>query len=315
MKPQPFRLSNPRSVGNRHVRWLQRLSFLGIALLAVNVALADPAWYDGTNQKGVEPGTPDFYQHQPSPLNETEATSGWCFQSSFEDALFYLHNNGYAQAYVDNTNWVAAMLTNLSSVVNGSPGAFVNAMNTYIGSVGLGTALVTTGPLNPGGNTSAIFNTLTQDLLDGSNVLVHLAPNGVGGLWWGGSYHVMDAVGFDKVNKAIVVADPDNNKYGGFGYPGDATPNLLVNYSPTNPPPIETGWGDVGSITNAYLQEYAVDNTGMLTNGPYAGTLIDQLFVIGVVPEPSTLALVLASAAMFGGYRLAGRRKNRSGTS
>jgi len=297
---------------------MRRFLFLGIAIVAANVALADPAWYDATNQKGIEPGTPDFYQHQTSPLNETQGTSGWCFQSSFEDALYYLHNNGYAQAYTDNGTWVAAMLTNLNSIVNGTPGAFVSGMNTYIGSLGLGTQLAVTGSANPGGNTSAIFNTFTQDLLDGSNVLIHIVPNGVPGLWWGGgngpgNYHVMDAVGFDKVNSAIVVADPDNNKYGGFGYPGSTPPNLQVNYdASTELIPTTSGFGDVGTITNAPLQEYTVDNTGMLTDGPYAGTTIDQLFVMGVVPEPSTIALMLTSAVMFGGYRLAGRRKNKS---
>ena len=315
MKLQPFPLRSPTSVGSRHIRMLRRLSFLGIALLAVNVVLADPAWYDATNQKGIEPGTPDFYQHQTNNLADTMANGGFCFPSSFEDALYYLHNNGYAQAYTDNPNWVTAMNSNLNSIVGTfNPASYnLTGMNNYLTALGLNTSLAATGVSNPGGNTDAIFNTFTQALLNGSNVLVHLAPNGVGGLWWSGSYHVVDAVGFDKVNNAIVVADPDNNQYGGFGFPGGATTNLLVNYDPSSEAiPIANGFGDVGTITNAPLQEYTVDNTGKLTDGPYAGTLIDQLFVIGVVPEPSTIALVLASAAMFGGYRRAGRRKNRS---
>jgi hypothetical protein len=296
---------------------LRRLSFLGIALLAVNVALADPAWYDATNQKGIEPGTPDFYQHQTNNLADTMANGGFCFPSSFEDALYYLHNNGFGAAYTDNANWVTAMNSNLNSIVGTfNPTSYnVTGMKNYITAVGLGTQLGVTSYANPGGATSAIFNTFTQDLLNGSNVLVHLDPNGVGGLWWGGTYHVMDAVGFDKVNSEIVVADPDNNKYGGFGFPGGATTNLLVNYDPSSEAlPTTSGFGDVGTITNAPLQEYTVDNTGKLTDGPYAGTLIDQLFVIGVVPEPSSIALVLTSAVMFGGYRLAGRRKSRART-
>jgi hypothetical protein len=314
MKTRPFRPGNPKSIGSRHVRMMRRLSFLGIAFLTVNAALADPAWYDATNQKGIEPGTPDFYQHQTNNLADTAANGGFCFPSSFEDALYYLHTVGYAQAYTDNPNWVTAMNSNLNSIVGVfKPNNYnVTGMRNYLAGIGLGTTITVTSCANPGGNTSAIFNTFTQDLLNGSNVLVHLDPNGVGGLWWGGSYHVMDAVGFDKLNSAIVVADPDNNEYGGFGLPGSATTNILVNYDPsTELIPTTSGFGDVGTITNAPLQEYTVDDTGMLTDGPYAGTMIDQLFVIGV-PEPSSLALVLASAVVLGGYRRVGRRKNRS---
>jgi len=292
-----------------------RFSFLGIALLAVNAALADPAWYDGTNQKGVEPGTPDFYQHQTNSLSEIAANSGWCWQTAFEDAMYYLHNNGYGALYTDNANWVTAMNSNLNSIV-GTPDGVNGFMSNYIAAKGYGAQLAVTTAVNPGGNTSAIFNTFTQDLLNGSNVLIHLVnSSGVSGLWWSNTYHVVDAVGFDKVNGKIVIADPDNNKYGGFGYPGSTTTNILVNYdASTELIPTASGFGDVGTITNAPLQEYTVDNTGKLTSGPYAGTLIDQLFVIGVIPEPSTIALVLTSAVMFGGYRLAGRRKNRPRT-
>jgi len=292
------------------------LFVLGIALLAVNTALADPAWYDGTNQKGVAPGTPDFYQHQTNNLSETEVNGGFCFASSFEDALYYLHNNGWGQAYTDNPNWVTAMNSNLNSIVGvfNVSGYSANGMTDYIAARGLSASIGVTTVANPGGNTSAIFNTFTQDLLNGSNVLIHLVnSSGVSGLWWSNTYHVVDAVGFDIVNSAIVVADPDNNKYGGFGFPGDSNPNLLVNYDPsTQTIPVTSGFGDVGTITNAPLQEYTVDNTGKLTDGPYAGTTIDQLFVIGVIPEPSTIALVLTSVVTLGGYRRASRRKNRS---
>jgi hypothetical protein len=319
MKPHPILFRNPKFIGRRPVRMLLRFSFLGSALLAVNVALADPAWYDGTNQKGVEPGTPDFYQHQTNNLSETEVNGGFCFASAFEDALYYLHNNGYGAAFTDNANWVTAMNSNLNSIVGvfNVNGYSANGMSTYIAARGLTASIGVTSVANPGGNTSAIFNTFTQDLLDGSNVLIHLVNNtGVSGLWWSNTYHVVDAVGFDKVNSAIVVADPDNNKYGGFGFPGDPNPNLLVNYDPnTQAIPLGNGFGDVGTITNAPLQEYTVDNTGKLTDGPYAGTTIDQLFVLGVVPEPSSIALVLASAVMFGGYRLAGRQKTGQRTS
>src|ERR1017187_655980 len=160
MKPQPFRLSNPKSVGSRLIRMMRRLSFLGIALLAVNVAMADPAWYDATNQKGIEPGTPDFYQHQTNDLADTAVNGGFCFPSSFEDALYYLHNNGYGQLHTDNANWVTAMNSNLNSIVGVfNPANYnVTGMKNYIAARGLAAAIDVTSVANPGGNTSAIFN-------------------------------------------------------------------------------------------------------------------------------------------------------------
>ena len=290
-----------------------RRSILGIALLALNVgaALALPSWYDGTNQKGVEPGTPDFYQHQTATAAETKVNAGFCWESSFEDVMYHLHNIGFANLYTDNANWVNAMNANLATI-RGTPGGGDSWMNAYIASNGYSSVLSETTLTSSGGD--SMFNALQQNLLSGSNVLVHIDPNGVSGLWWGTTYHVVDAVGFDAVNKKIVIADPDNNRYGGFGFPGDSTPNNKVDYLSTQPIPIENGFADVGSdvnvVTNSLLQSYTVGANGVLSDGPYAGTKIDKLFAIGPVPEPASFALGLASALVFGGYRLARRRKS-----
>jgi hypothetical protein len=301
---------------------------LGIALLAFTGggALGQPAWYNSGTQSGIEPGSPDFYQHQ---TTENQANSGWCFYTAYEDAMYYDANNGFANLYpnMGNPNWVATMNNNLTTLINtpfGNPLTPANFMNTYIAAQGYGGVLGEATTANSGGGYS-IYNAFTSDLLAGSNVLIYITQNtGVTNQWWG--FHVMDAVGFSVTNHTIDVLDPDNNQYGGYGFPGTAAnppasgfytnsygvsvPYNLVDYNTNEPVPIENGFGDVGNPTNKDIQQYTVDANGNITSGIYAGTQINYLFAIGPVPEPSVFALGLAIAVVSGGYRLARRRKN-----
>ena len=114
----------------------------------------------------------------------------------------------------------------------------------------------------------------------------------------------MDVVGFDAINHKIVVLDPDNNMYGGYGLPGVA-PFNLVYYTNSQPFPVETGdWSQVGNPTNSLLQEYTVDASGNITDGIYAGTQIAYLYDIGPVPEPSAATLGIAAATAVVAFRL-----------
>ena len=312
MKPQPIRFRNRAADTVSHHGNTFRLTSLTLAFLALSgaVTFADPSWYDGTNQKGVQPGTPDFYQHQTTTNAETKVNAGFCWQSAFEDAMYFLHNNGFGNLYIDSANWVDAMNGNLAQIV-GTPGGGDTWMNTYINNKGYASVLSENTIANPGGGFS-VFNSFTNNLLAGSNVLIHIDANSVTGLWWSASYHVVDAVGFDAPNHKIIVADPDNNKYGGFGFPGDSTPNNKVDYLSSEPVPIENGFADVGAnvtvVTNSLLQSYTVDANGVLTDGPYAGTKIDFLFAIGPIPEPSSVVLALVALTTFAACRRSRRK-------
>jgi hypothetical protein len=294
------RLANGRS------RAPALLISLTVAALAAASTLAQPAWYDVASQSGIQPGSPDFYQHQTTELQDNK---GWCFQTSFEDAMYYDHNNGFANLYLDNANWVTAMNNNLANIIsftNSPP----NFMAAYIKNAGYGATLGVTEIDNSGAGGFSMFNSFTNNLLSGSNVLLFLEPHGQAtNTWWGTTFHVVDAVGFGGTNHSVIVLDPDNNKYGGFGYPPGSKPFNLVDYTNTEPMPIENGWADVGGPTNSYLQSWTVDANGNLTSGDYADAQIAALLTIGAVPEPSPVALGLVSAVCYAGYRLARRKK------
>jgi hypothetical protein len=309
MKTQHFRPGNNKSRGLDKGCMIIRRSILSIAFAALSIgtALAQPSWYDPTTQSGIQPGSPDFYQHQTEVTAvESIGLGGWCFQTAFEDAMYYDSNNGFPNLYTNNVNWVDAMSTNLLALIN-TPSPF---MSTYISNKNYSSVLGVTTTVNSGAS-NFVFNAFEQNLLAGSNVLIHLIPGTNTNQWWS-DFHVMDAVGFNASNHTIVVLDPDNNRYGGFGIPNansNAFPYNVVNYINSEPIPIESGWGDVGNPTNSLLQAYTVDASGNITSGIYAGTQIDGFFAIGPVPEPSVFALGLASVTIFGAYRLARRKK------
>jgi hypothetical protein len=106
----------------------------------------------------------------------------------------------------------------------------------------------------------------------------------------------------------IVVLDPDNNQYGGYGFKGTAPFNYVpysTNTTPNISAIIETGqWSQVGSTTGSLMQQYTVDADGNITDGVYAGTQIQWVYDIGPVPEPSALALGLTAAALLAARRL-----------
>jgi hypothetical protein len=307
MKTQHFRPGYSKSRGLDKGCMIIRRSILSIAFAALSIgtALAQPSWYDPTTQSGIEPGSPDFYQHQ---ITGTITNGGFCDYFAYEDAMYYDSNNGFPNLYANNANWVNAMNTNFFNIY--ASGGNINVANpafmtSYIANQSYGASLGVNSMTNSSGGYS-IFNAFEQNLLAGSNVLIRILDGTNTNQWW--NFHVMDAVGFNATNHTIVVLDPDNNMYGGFGLPG-VPPNNLVYYTNSEPFPIESGWGDVGNPTNSLLQAYTVDANGNITDGIYAGTRISNIYAIGPVPEPSVFALGLASVTIFGAYRLARRKK------
>ncbi|HWX23080.1 MAG TPA: hypothetical protein VN578_24525 [Candidatus Binatia bacterium] len=297
---------------------------LGIALVGTVPALAQPSWYDVASQSGIQPGSPDFYQHQ---ITGTYLNEGFCDYFAYEDAMYYDHNNGFANLYADNAAWVNGMINNFTNIyfAGGNQAPNPAFMNGYIGNKGYAASLGMTPITNSTGGFS-IFNNMRSGLLAGSNVLVRieLGPSATN-QWWG--YHVMDVVGFSSSNHNIIVLDPDNNRYGGYGLPdqssnappmgyltngfGYGVPYNLVYNTNSQPLPVENGWGDVGNPTNSLLQAYTLDANGNITDGAYAGTKVTWIYDIGPVPEPSIAALGLVAAATLGARRLTGRKKRR----
>jgi hypothetical protein len=266
-----------------------------------------PSWYNSITDSGIQPGSPDFYQHQ---VNQIPGVSneGFCAYFSFMGAMYYKSVMGFANLYQNDANWVSAMINNAYNIYNTpSTGSgaldFYNSLyNNYISKSGYESQLISTTITSFTGE-NGVYNTIKSSLLSGSSVLVNITPNGTQNQWWG--FHVMNIVGFSS--NSIVVLDPDNNRYGGYGYPGASidvpASGTLVNgygvgipynlsfYNNSDPMPIVSGWSDVGNPSSSLLQTYAVDPDGVITSGGYAGTKISGLWTIAQVPEPSTYAL------------------------
>ena len=282
--------------------------------------LAQPSRYDVGSDSGIQPGSPDFYQHQ---IQETGFNGGFCDFFAYEDAMYYDSTIGFPNLYANNANWVNGMVNNFVNILATDVGSQFSYMRNYLYTQGYGGTLSMNITTNVGG-ANAMFNGMKANLLAGSNVLVHIIPPSPNtNQWWG--YHVMDVVGFAASNHSIVVLDPDNTRYGAIGFPGtNASPPLrgfytnydgygipynLKLYTTNNPFPVESGWADVGVPTNSLLQSYTLDANGFITSGIYAGTKVDEFFAIGPVPEPSSIALGLLSVAAFSVY--ARRRRKR----
>ena len=301
-------------------------SAIAFAILGAATAPAQPSWYDAGSDSGIQPGSPDFYQHQ---ISGTYANEGFCDFFAYEDAMWYDHNNGFPNLYANGTGWVDAMVNNFTNIYLSTSGFNAPAssppfMNTYILSQGYTNQLGMVPYQNPRSNSLA-FSNLRNNLLAGSNVLVRIeltnATYTVSNQWWG--YHVMDVVGFSSSNNTMVVLDPDNTRYGASGLPLTFAPGYLTNnfgvgvpynlvYNTNSQPfPEETGWGDVGNPTNSLLQAYQLSADGTILNGIYAGTQVTWLYDIGPVPEPSVAALALVAATTLGAWRWT-RRKEKA---
>jgi hypothetical protein len=281
--------------------------------------LAQPSWYDAGSNSGIQPGSPDFYQHQ---IQESGTNGGFCDFFAYEDAMYYDSTIGFPNLYTNSANWVNAMVGNFSAIAATDGTNQFSYMRNYLATQGYGGTLGINISINSSNN--SMWDGMRGNLLAGSNVLVHILPPAPNtNQWW--SYHVMDVVGFAVSNHSIIVLDPDNTRYGAIGFPGSAAsppptgfytnyagygiPYTLSAYTNSQAFPVESGWGNVGDPTNSLLQAYAVNADGFITSGIYAGTYVDGFFAIGPVPEPSAIALGALSTAVFVMYR---RRRNRS---
>jgi PEP-CTERM motif len=304
---------------------------LAFAVIGVVPVSAQPSWYNTSTQSGIEPGSPDFYQHQPNE-NPAFSNGGYCAYFAFEDAMYYDANNGFANLYANNANWVTGMNNNFNAIFNTAGPNLASQYDNYIANQGYGASMGVNTLVNSFAGGYSMYNAIQANLFAGSNVLILTLPGTTANpsnspaistnQWW--SFHVMDVVGMSATNHNLVVLDPDNNQYGGGGFPGSGTnpptsgvytnsygvgvPYNLAYYNTNEAIPIANGWGNVGGPTNSALQMYSTDATGDITSGIYDNTYIAGFFAIGPVPEPSSTALALVGAAVLGGYWRARRK-------
>ena len=212
------KVSSPRSFHH----WFASLVLAGLSTVAIH---AQPSWYNSGTQSGIQSGAADFYQHQ---LPENLVNGGYCMYFAFEDAMYYDANTlGLANLYQNNAaDWVAGMDTNFLNIGTSAGansgastvgGIFSGQFQTYINNQGYASVGVTVAGNSGGGY--AAFNNVTADLLAGSNALIFITNSAAStNQWW--QFHVLDVVGFNQTNHTLDVLDPDNNKYGAFGFPG-----------------------------------------------------------------------------------------------
>ena len=215
MKTQPFRLTrltHNEIRGADDSRTLVKRSIICIALVFVMSVASSLA-------QTIQGGYPDFYQHQPDSVGVT--VGGMCWQTAFEDAMYYdAFNNPVLTSpalYTSADNWIGGMNYNLGNIYDCSKNNN-DWMNVYLNGSGFHEAAF---------DNNFTFDMLKQGANPSMNVLIRLAPSPNANVWWG-NYHVLDVVGYIGAD-TIVVVHPDNDYRGGFG----TGPLLLVTGTPT----------------------------------------------------------------------------------
>ena len=100
--------------------------------------------------------------------------------------------------------------------------------------------------------------------------------------WWSHSYHMVAAAGYNDTTSEVYYADPNNKgndpAQAGWGYA----------YEETDPLP----------VGESYYNFNSMDESGFLSgSGGLGGAQVRTMYVLSIVPEPSTYALLLLSGA------------------
>src|SRR6266566_4217281 len=103
---------------------------LGLLLagLYLSPLMAQPSWYDGGSNSGIQPGSPDFYQHQ---IQETGFNGGFCDFFAYEDAMYFDSTIGFPNLYANNPDWVNGMVTNFLNILATDVGPQFSYMRNY----------------------------------------------------------------------------------------------------------------------------------------------------------------------------------------
>ncbi len=112
------------------------------------------------------------------------------------------------------------------------------------------------------------------------------------GPWWRNSFHFITGGGVDAATKGVYFADP-NNTFWDLGTDPARPYGWGYSYQPNVGDPRYTA--DI-PISTSYYQLGTTANGRMFDSGPYVGASIVGLYTL--VPEPATLALLVAGACL-----------------
>jgi hypothetical protein len=307
--------------------WIYRRATIGSALLGLTIGasaapvyLSDlPDFYqhqlsgsDASNPFArpanfagySDPAVPDYSNTQPlddsGPGVQWERNGGWCYIASFTDVFYQLDKRG-ASGLFDHGGehtWLERMnyaISDLAIHVWGLGGVerqpireFIAdkvgpdriAIDIFTWDIGLSRVM------RNGEATSftSMYTLYRSQVAMGNSAVFDLINPGPANpeWWWNSSYHRVAAAGYDDETSAIYFADPNGNgndpALANWGHP----------YEEDDPLP----------VGESYYNFNTMDESGALSGSSgFSGAQVRNLFVLSIVPEPSTYALLLLGGA------------------
>ena len=258
-----------------------------------------------TNFAGYSnPTIPTYSNIQPGdnggPGIQWERNGGWCYITSFTSAFYQLDKKGASGLFNqggDHT-WLERMnyaITEFAIHAWGFAEAGPQSAQEFI-TEKIGAGRITLDRLTWDADISGVrcnnevtpftsmYGAYRDQLAFGNSIVLDLINPGPANpdWWWSHSYHMVAAAGYNDATSEVYYADPNNKgnvpAQAGWGYA----------YEETDPLP----------VGESYYNFNSMDESGFLSgSGGLGGAQVRAMYVLSIVPEPSTYALLLLSGA------------------
>lgn len=260
-----------------------------------------------------DPTVPSYSNLQPlddgGPGIQWERNGGWCHIASFTDVFYQLDKRG-AYGLFDNGGehtWLERMnyaISDFAIKTWGLGGVQKQTVSQYIAdkigpdriAIDIFTWDVGLSRVLRNGETTSFTSMYTlyrSEVAMGNSAVFDLINPGPANpeWWWTSTYHRVAAAGYDDETSTIYFADPNGKgndpALADWGHP----------YAEDDPLP----------VGQDYYNSNTMDESGMLSgSGGFGGAQVRNLFVLSIVPEPSTFALLVFGAVA---SMLASRRR------
>lgn len=245
-----------------------------------------------------DPSVPSYSTLQPyndgGPGIQWERNGGWCHITAFTDVFYQLDKNGASGLFDHGGDytWLERMnyaISDFAIKAWGFGGVQKESVRQFIDGT-IGNNRVTMNSFSwdssllrvlcNGEATSftSMYSLYSYQLAIGNSAVLNLVNPGTANpdWWWSSSYHMVAAAGYDNESSDVYYADPN----------GNGSDPTLENWGHPY------GLNDALPIGASYYNSNTMDETGLLSGtGEFSGALVNYIYVLSVVPEPSTYAL------------------------
>ncbi|MBU6328209.1 MAG: C39 family peptidase [Verrucomicrobia bacterium] len=242
-----------------------------------------------------------------------ERNGGWCYIASFTSAFYQLDKKGASGLFDqggDHT-WLERMnyaIADFAIHAWGFGDAGPQSAQEFItGKIGAGRIALDRFTWDASDSSvrrndeitpfTSMYGAYREKLTFGNSIVLDLINPGPANpdWWWSHSYHMVAGAGYDDATSEVYFADPNNKgndlAQAGWGYA----------YEETDPLP----------AGESYYNFNSMDASGLLSgSGGLGGAQVRTMYVLSIVPEPSTYALLLCGGVV--SLWASGSRNNRA---